>query len=80
MSTKPGYVPPPSTGHELGIMFGFIGLMLVVLVSYAVLFGMQNKRALAREEERVRTIRQNFASQGVNLPTAAPADREKAVK
>lgn len=22
---KSGFVPPPSTGHEIGVMFGFIG-------------------------------------------------------
>lgn len=24
-----GYVPPPSVGHEIGVMFGGIGLMLL---------------------------------------------------
>ncbi|KAI9698663.1 MAG: hypothetical protein M1836_003773 [Candelina mexicana] len=27
------YVPPPSIGHELGIMFGFIGTVLSALLS-----------------------------------------------
>lgn len=36
MSTDSVYDPIPSLGHELGIIFGFAGLMLVSMVVYTV--------------------------------------------
>jgi hypothetical protein len=34
----PPYTPPPSVAHELGVMFGFIGLMIVVMGTYWVVW------------------------------------------
>ena len=38
MSTPPPipYVPPPSIGHEIGVMFGFGGAMVLSMVGYLV--------------------------------------------
>lgn len=34
----PPYVPMPSLGHELGLMFGFFSLCLAVMVAYVVIW------------------------------------------
>lgn len=34
----PPYVPMPSLGHELGLMFGFFSLCLAVMAAYVVVW------------------------------------------
>jgi len=58
---KANYVPPPSVGHEIGVMFGFIGVFIVAMVVYGVLFQMYNKRGQKKEIERVRLVRSKEA-------------------
>jgi hypothetical protein len=51
------YIPPPSTGHELGIMFGFIGLMIISMVTYGIVWQIGNKRSLKKEQERIEQLK-----------------------
>ncbi|KAF2104937.1 hypothetical protein NA57DRAFT_71136 [Rhizodiscina lignyota] len=48
-----GYVPPPSTGHEIGVMFGFIGAMILSMVLYGVVWQRVTKRNAEKERRRV---------------------------
>ncbi|GAM88965.1 hypothetical protein ANO11243_069990 [Dothideomycetidae sp. 11243] len=57
MSSNIGYVPPPSTGHEIGVMFGWMGAMAVSMVLYGVAWNMGNKRSRQKEIERVEALR-----------------------
>jgi hypothetical protein len=34
----PPYIPMPSLGHELGLMFGFLSLSIVVIGAYVALW------------------------------------------
>ncbi|KAF1990023.1 hypothetical protein K402DRAFT_390346 [Aulographum hederae CBS 113979] len=58
MPHKPGYVPPPSIGHEIGVMFGFIAAMLLSMVLYGVWWQYGNKRSLRKENERIAALRE----------------------
>ncbi|GAB7345670.1 hypothetical protein MBLNU457_3954t1 [Dothideomycetes sp. NU457] len=51
------YVPPPSVGHELGVMFGFIGAMLVSMGLYAIAWQLGNKRSARKEAERIEALK-----------------------
>ncbi|KAF2259262.1 hypothetical protein CC78DRAFT_537198 [Lojkania enalia] len=51
------YVPPPSVGHEIGVLFGFLGFMLVCMVIYGVVWTIGNKRSQRREAERVERLK-----------------------
>ncbi|KAI9816890.1 MAG: hypothetical protein M1827_001535 [Pycnora praestabilis] len=51
-----GYVPPPSVGHEIGVMFGFIGAMILAMVLYGFVWQMGQKRSAKKEEERKRAL------------------------
>ncbi|KAI9709452.1 MAG: hypothetical protein M1820_003212 [Bogoriella megaspora] len=53
----PKYVPAPSIGHELGIMFGFIAAMLLSMFLYTIIWQMGNKRSVRKEAERVEALR-----------------------
>ncbi|KAF2453245.1 hypothetical protein BDY21DRAFT_375040 [Lineolata rhizophorae] len=53
-----GYVPIPSVGHELGVMFGFVGVFVVATIIYGFVWTAVNKRGLCREEERVAGMRE----------------------
>ncbi|KIW03756.1 uncharacterized protein PV09_05061 [Verruconis gallopava] len=69
-NSNSGYVPPPSTGHEIGVMFGFIGAFLLAMILYGVWFNLSNKKSLARENERLRTVRQQFGISTDEKPRA----------
>ncbi|KAI9825000.1 MAG: hypothetical protein M1819_000629 [Sarea resinae] len=58
---KPGYVPPPSVGHEIGVMFGFIGAFLLATICYFITWTFGLKRSARIERER----REKLASQGI---------------
>ncbi len=51
-----GYVPIPSLGHELGIMFGGFGLMLVCMILYYVLWQRYQAKIALVEEDRRREL------------------------
>ncbi|PSN65935.1 hypothetical protein BS50DRAFT_574424, partial [Corynespora cassiicola Philippines] len=51
------YHPPPSVGHEMGVMFGFIGFMLLCSVVYVAVWQTANKRSQRREAERIERLR-----------------------
>ncbi|KAF2238787.1 hypothetical protein EV356DRAFT_504099 [Viridothelium virens] len=53
----PAYAPPPSVGHEIGIMFGFVGAMLLSMVLYTLAWQVGNKRSAQREATRVQELR-----------------------
>jgi len=58
------YVPPPSIGHELGVMFGFIGVFIISMGLYMIWWKIANKRSKTEEDERIRTVRQQDATAG----------------
>lgn len=58
MSTpQKGFVPMPSLGHELGVMFGFFGLMAICMTAYGIAWQFGNKRSQRKEAERVEQLR-----------------------
>ena len=56
--SKP-YIPPPSIGHEMGIMFGFIAIMLLSMLAYGFAWQIGNKRSAKKEAERIQMLRQS---------------------
>ncbi|KAK5133302.1 hypothetical protein LTR08_007827 [Meristemomyces frigidus] len=52
-----GYVPPPSIGHELGIMFGFLGAMALCMIAYSFAWRHGNKVGQKREAERIEAVK-----------------------
>ncbi|PNS19206.1 hypothetical protein CAC42_2383 [Sphaceloma murrayae] len=52
-----GYVAEPSIGHEMGVMFGFIGAMVLSMILYGVAWQMGNKRSARKEAERIDALR-----------------------
>jgi len=64
MSTQIGYVPPPSIGHELGVMFGFMGIFLIAMTVYYFVWQARNKKSLREERERIAAVRQKEAGLG----------------
>ncbi|GAB7347203.1 hypothetical protein MBLNU459_g3310t1 [Dothideomycetes sp. NU459] len=52
-----GYVPPPSVGHEIGVMFGFIGAMALSMALYGVAWNIGNKRSARKEAERIENLK-----------------------
>ncbi|KAF1810775.1 hypothetical protein P152DRAFT_460064 [Eremomyces bilateralis CBS 781.70] len=51
------FVPIPSVGHEMGIMFGFIGLMLIGVTGFWVWWTFRLKREDTHERARVEDLR-----------------------
>ncbi|KAK8172089.1 hypothetical protein BKA80DRAFT_306702 [Phyllosticta citrichinensis] len=51
------YVPAPSTRHELGILFGFLGLMIVCMSVYGLAWNFGNRRSLQKEADRIAALR-----------------------
>jgi len=41
---KKPYVPIPSVGHELGVMFGFIGFFIISFVLYSLAFRRSSRK------------------------------------
>jgi len=52
-----GYVAPPSVGHELGVLFGFVAVFLIVFVTYFIAYRIRNERFERGESERVRALK-----------------------
>jgi len=75
-SSNSGYVPPPSVGHEIGVMFGFIGLILVVFVGYTIGYKIYYRRLAKTDAERTRALK----AQGLmdeKRPLDAPISKER---
>ncbi|KAL1302379.1 hypothetical protein AAFC00_002782 [Neodothiora populina] len=51
------YMPPPSIGHEMGIMWGFIATMLLTTLLYGLAWQIGNKRSARIEAERVAALK-----------------------
>ncbi|KAF2156698.1 hypothetical protein K461DRAFT_272772 [Myriangium duriaei CBS 260.36] len=56
-TTNIKFVPEPSVGHEIGIMFGFIGAMILSMALYGVAWNIGNKRSAQKEIERIEALR-----------------------
>ncbi|ORY03237.1 hypothetical protein BCR34DRAFT_617850 [Clohesyomyces aquaticus] len=54
---KKEYVAPPSVGHEIGVMFGFLGFMLLAMLIYGFVWQAGNKRSQKKEADRVAKLR-----------------------
>ncbi|KAF2806532.1 uncharacterized protein BDZ99DRAFT_466102 [Mytilinidion resinicola] len=54
--TKP-YIAPPSVGHEIGVMFGFIAFMLLCMVAYGFAWNHGNRISQRKEAERIDALR-----------------------
>ncbi|KAF1985877.1 hypothetical protein K402DRAFT_464183 [Aulographum hederae CBS 113979] len=53
----PGYVPPPSIGHEIGVMFAGFGSMFVGSLLFWIWWNIALKREDAAEKKRVEGLR-----------------------
>lgn len=52
------YIPAPSTGHEIGVMFGGIGTMLLGMLLFWSWWQIKLKRDEKKERARVEDLRQ----------------------
>ncbi|KAF2681558.1 hypothetical protein K458DRAFT_391940 [Lentithecium fluviatile CBS 122367] len=57
MARQSEYKPPPSIGHEMGVMFGFIVFMLVCSLIYGVVWQNGNKGSQLKETARIEKLR-----------------------
>jgi len=73
---KKPYVPPPSIGHEIGVIFGFIAFMLLCMITYGFVWQVGNKRSQLKEAKRIEALRASglLGKKGVGEPER----REKA--
>ncbi|KAF2739565.1 hypothetical protein EJ04DRAFT_559903 [Polyplosphaeria fusca] len=55
-STVP-YHPPPSVGHEIGVMFGGFGAMILGALLFYLWWRVMLARDLKREEDRVISLK-----------------------
>ncbi|CAG8295994.1 unnamed protein product [Penicillium nalgiovense] len=53
----PPYIPMPSLGHELGLMFGFLSLCIVVMGAYVALWRVSQTRLDAQDLARRKAFR-----------------------
>jgi len=51
------HVPPPSLGHEFGIMFGFLAIMAISMALYGIAWQVGNKRSTRKEQERIEALK-----------------------
>jgi len=55
--SEKGYVAPPSTGHELGVLFAFVAVFLIVFTTYFIAYRVRNKRFERKERERMGALK-----------------------
>ncbi|KAJ5102099.1 hypothetical protein NUU61_004321 [Penicillium alfredii] len=60
----PPYTPMPSLGHELGIMFGFIGICLATMAVYTLFWRAAQHRAQAQDLARRKAFHNRSAPFG----------------
>ncbi|KAF2112963.1 hypothetical protein BDV96DRAFT_648585 [Lophiotrema nucula] len=51
------YTPPPSVGHEIGVMFGFLGFMALCMIAYGVAWNISNKKIQKKEADRIEKLK-----------------------
>ncbi|KGO74697.1 hypothetical protein PITC_083060 [Penicillium italicum] len=59
----PPYVPMPSLRHELGLMFGFLSLCIVVMGAYVALWRISQARLDAQDLARRKSLRNKTPTQ-----------------
>ncbi|KAB2572105.1 hypothetical protein BFW01_g5228 [Lasiodiplodia theobromae] len=52
------YIPPPSIGHEIGVMFGGIGAMILGMLLFLAWWRVYLKHEETKERKRVDDLRQ----------------------
>lgn len=61
------YTPPPSLGHELGVLFGFAGAMVLAMSAYLVVWQLGQRRSARKEAARRQELDQRgFTDGGLN--------------
>ncbi|KAF2466160.1 uncharacterized protein BDR25DRAFT_306329 [Lindgomyces ingoldianus] len=66
------YVAPPSTGHEIGVIFGFIGFMVLCMITYGFVWQIGNKRSQKKEADRIAKLRASGLMRGEKEPNTEP--------
>lgn len=51
------YHAGPGVGHEIGVMLGFMGAMVLGVTLYVIWFQIKNKKLQRKDEERLRMLR-----------------------
>jgi len=72
--SQKGYVAPPSIGHELGVLFGFVAIFILSLFIYVIIYRIRNKRMDRKEVERMRALKAQGVVPNEKAPYDAPAD------
>ncbi|MCJ1311192.1 hypothetical protein MMC25_004863 [Agyrium rufum] len=74
------YVPIPSIGHELGVLFGFASSMVIVMTVYYFMWKAGQKRSAAKEAARREALAQRGIYEGsdkVGGATIMPGDETR---
>ncbi|KAJ5399767.1 hypothetical protein N7465_010256 [Penicillium sp. CMV-2018d] len=71
----PPYVPMPSLRHELGLMFGFLSLCIVVIGAYVALWRVYQTRLDAQDLARRKSFRSKSPTQPLGTTTSVTAGR-----
>ncbi|KAJ5952704.1 uncharacterized protein N7479_011117 [Penicillium vulpinum] len=74
-SEYPPYVPMPSLRHELGLMFGFISLCIVVMGAYVTLWRINQARLHAQDLSRRRALNKSPTQAPLGTTTSVTAGR-----
>ncbi|CAG8903645.1 unnamed protein product [Penicillium egyptiacum] len=67
----PPYIPMPSLGHELGLMFGFLSLCIVVMGAYVALWRVSQTRLDAQDLARRKPFRNKNPALGTTTSVTA---------
>lgn len=54
--------PGPGTGHEIGVMFAFIVIFILLTLGYLLYWRMSNKREERLERERKEALREKLGN------------------
>ncbi|CAI7643789.1 unnamed protein product [Penicillium viridicatum] len=71
----PPYVPMPSLRHELGLMFGFLSLCIVVIGAYVALWRVYQTRLDAQDLAHRKSFRGKSPTQPLGTTTSVTAGR-----
>ncbi|CAP95080.1 hypothetical protein E8E15_002401 [Penicillium rubens] len=71
----PPYIPMPSLGHELGLMFGFLSLCIVVMGAYVALWRVSQTRLDAQDLARRKAFRNKNPAIGTTTSITAGRSR-----
>ena len=53
--------PGPGTGHEIGVMFAFIVVMVILTISYFTMWKIGNKKGEEGERQRRQALQEKMA-------------------